>query len=407
MAVHTSGKRLAFEVQLSQQSEGEYIRRSQRYADDRVGVVWIVPDNIDWFRVQVPMIVTGYGKASDPAPLPESLMRLTSYQPILGTRVPVGVAVDAVLHPAFRWSHGTPRHQLEEIARLDQLKEKVDAEQQARAAQLAEEKRLAQEVAALEAAEMDARFIESATPPTVSGIRPVLAGRHIWASVVRCMESGHPMLIWRLTEPPRPGTDIEVPWMPRSENFANVRARVNSWLDAAAIGLVKAGIYRLKGFGDRRAFACPECKEVIRSRWVSALPPAKWALIAEASVASAQAREVLYRKPAAQSVPAEEKPRPPLPSQLSEADWRFIGPRRKPYWMTETVDATEVAQRLAAKEVYAARMQQLRDDPRYRVSPNGFRFECTDCGGMFEDDREGRHAGGACLQPKGGAFDWR
>lgn len=48
MAVHASGKRLAFEVQLSQQSEEEYIRRSQRYADDRVGVVWIVPDNIDW-----------------------------------------------------------------------------------------------------------------------------------------------------------------------------------------------------------------------------------------------------------------------------------------------------------------------------------------------------------------------
>lgn len=108
---------------------------------------------------------------------------------------------------------------------------------------------------------------------------------------------------------------------------------------------------------------------------------------------------------AAQPVPAEEKPRPLLPSQLSEADWRFIGPRRKPYWMRETVDATEVAQRLAAKEAYAARMQQLRDDPRYRVSPNGFRFNSTDCGGMFEDDREGRHAGGACLLRRGGRFD--
>jgi hypothetical protein len=121
-------------------------------------------------------------------------------------------------------------------------------------------------------------------------------------------------------------------------------------LGSAALGLVKAGIYRLQGFGDRRAFACPECKEVIKSRWVSALPPAKWAPIAEASVASAEAREVLYRKPAARPVPAEERPRPELPPQVSEADWRFIGPRRKPYWMTETVDAREVAQGLAAKE---------------------------------------------------------
>jgi hypothetical protein len=75
---------------------------------------------------------------------------------------------------------------------------------------------------------MDAPFIESATPPTVGGIRPVLAGRHIWASIVRCMESGHPMLSWRLTKPPHPGTDIEAPWMPRSENFANVRASVDT-----------------------------------------------------------------------------------------------------------------------------------------------------------------------------------
>lgn len=167
------------------------------------------------------------------------------------------------------------------------------------------------------------------------------------------------MLIWRLTEPPRPGADIEAPWMTRSETFANVRASVDTWLGSAALGLVKAGLYRLQGFGDRRAFACSACKEVIKSSWVSALPPAKWALIAEASVASAEAREALFRKLAAQSVPAEEKPRPPLPSQLSEADWRFIGPRRKPYRMTETVDAAEDAQRLASKEAYAARCSSL------------------------------------------------
>jgi hypothetical protein len=141
---------------------------------------------------------------------------------------------------------------------------------------------------------------------------------------------------------------------------------------------------------------------VIKPRRVSALPAARWALIAEPSVSSAEARGAVYRKPTARSVRAEEEPRPLLPPQLGEADWRFIGPRRKPYWMTETDDPADLAQRLAAKEAYAARVQQLRDNPSYRVSPNGFRFECTDCGGTFEDDREGRHADGLASGQRAG-----
>jgi hypothetical protein len=53
---------------------------------------------------------------------------------------------------------------------------------------------------------------------------------------------------------------------------------------------------------------------VIKLRRVSALPAARWALIAEPSVASAEAREAVYRKLATRSVPAEEEPRPLLPS---------------------------------------------------------------------------------------------
>ena len=59
MATHISGRRLAFEVQLSAQSEDDYVRRSQRYVDDHIGPVWVVPDNFDWFRVKLPMIVRG------------------------------------------------------------------------------------------------------------------------------------------------------------------------------------------------------------------------------------------------------------------------------------------------------------------------------------------------------------
>jgi len=407
MAIHASGKRLAFEVQLSPQNEDEYIRRSQRYAGDRVGAVWIVPDDLDWFRVQMPMIVTGFGKSSDLPEAPVSLMDLAHFQPMFGKRTRVGAAVDAVLDPTFRWPYGTPKHQLDEIARLEQMKAKAAAEKQEREAQLAEEKRLTEKKAAFEAAKVADRFIESATAPTVPGVRPVLAGNRIWASAVRCMEAGHPMLIWRLTAPtPSRATD---PWMPKSENFANVRGSVDAWLAAAAIGLVKAGIHRLQGLGDRRAFACPECKEIIKGRWVSALPPAKWSLIAEGSVASAEARDVLYRKPPAQPSPppSEKSQTAVLPVQVGEGDWRFIGPRRKPYWMTEARGTGELPYRLAAKKAHAARMEQLRANPRYRVSPNGFRFECTDCGGMFEDDNEGIHAGAGCLIPGTRRFGWR
>ncbi|WP_139007022.1 competence protein CoiA [Arthrobacter crystallopoietes] len=420
MAIHPSGRRLAFEVQLSPQNEDEYIRRSQRYAEDRVGAVWVVPDNLDWFRVRIPMIVTGFGKTSDLPKSPGALMDLSRYQPMFGERGSVGAAVDAVLHPAFRWPHGTPRHQLEEIARLEQMEAKAAAEKQEREEQAAELRRLAEDKAALAAAELAAQFITSAAAPAVGGARPVLAGKRIWASEVRCVEASHPMLIWRLTEqaPKRASTDPM--WSPTTENFDNVRAHVDAWLTASGSSVAKAKVYQVKGWPARRTFVCPECEQIIQGRWVSALPPAKWSVIAEGSVASNEARDVRYRKPTKHAPPSVEKKQPAaLPAHVEESDWRFIGPRRKldwmtktggvelPYWMTEAIDAGELQYRLAAKEAHATRMQQLRANPRYCVSPNGFRFQCNDCGGEFEDDNEGIHTDGRCLIPAARSFSWR
>ncbi|WP_284976097.1 hypothetical protein [Arthrobacter sp. efr-133-TYG-104] len=67
----------------------------------------------------------------------------------------------------------------------------------------------------------------------------------------------------------------------------------------------------------------------------------------------------------------------------------------------------ELPYRLAAKKAHAERMEQLRANPRYSVSPNGFRFECTDCGGEFEDDNEGIHAARGCVTPGSRRFGWR
>lgn len=432
LATHASGKRLAFEVQLSPQSEDEYIRRSQRYADDRIGAVWVVPDDLDWFRVRLPMVVTGFGKSSDLPEAPGALMDLASYQPLFGKRDRVGAAVDAVLRPTFYWPHGTPKHQLDEIAKLERMKaaaaaanlkreeeaaelrrmaeEKAAlkaAEKLAREEETAELRRMGEEKAALKAAEVEARFVASATAPAATDARPIIAPKCVWASEVLCMEGGHPMIIWRSTKPTTPRTPADTMWRPPSENFDNGRAHVDAWLAAAGSSLAKAKVYQVRGQPMRRTFVCPECKQVVQGRWVSALPPEKWTLIAEASAASVGARDVLNRKPPTQPRDSSEKQRPGrLPVQVEESDWRFIGPRRKPYWMTESGNE-ELPYRLAAKKAHAERMEQLRANPRYRVSPNGFRFECTDCGGEFEDDNEGIHADRGCITLGNRRFGWR
>lgn len=411
MATHISGKRLAFEVQLSAQSEDEYVFRSERYLDDGIGPVWIVPDNLDWFRVKLPMIVTGFGKSSPLPAMPAALMETLTYQPLARNIARVGVVVDHVLHPSFHWGHGTPRQQKEELARQEMKRAKDAAAAALKASADSEAKRLADEESVRRNAERDALFVEHAAAPDINETPAVAAGMNIWASVVQCVGLGHPMLIWRLLEPPI-RIDLR-PYRPGPENFQHVRASVAAWLEAQDRGLAEASIVRLKGTERRHGFACPDCKEVIQGRWVAELPHTKWALIAAGSPSRSSqtlpAWEAHHRKQATRAGATTEKPPPAGRLQLSydEADPRFIGPKRKPFWISEARDAKEIADRQAAKDARAARLQAIRDNPRYRASPNGFRFECLDCGGMFEDDKEGIHADGGCRIPGARAFSWR
>jgi Competence protein CoiA-like family len=411
MATHISGKRLAFEVQLSAQSEDEYVFRSERYLDDGIGPVWIVPDNLDWFRMKLPMIVTGFGKSSPLPKMPAALMDTLTYQPLVRTMARVGVVVDHVLHPSFHWAHGTPRQQKEELERQAMERAKDAAAAALKASADSEARRLANEESIRRNAERDALFVEHAAAPDTRETPAVAAGMNIWASVVQCVGFGHPMLIWRLLEPPI-RIDLR-PYRPGPENFQHVRASVTAWLEAEGRDLAEADIVRLKGTERRHGFACPDCREVIQGRWVAELPHTKWALIAAGSPSRSSrtlpAGEVHHRKQASKAGAATDKPAPAGRLQLSydEADLRFIGPKRKPLWISEARDAKEIAERQAAKDARAACLQAIRDNPRYRASPNGFRFECLDCGGMFEDDREGIHADGGCGIPGARAFSWR
>ncbi|MDQ0148076.1 MULTISPECIES: competence protein CoiA [Micrococcaceae] len=417
LAIHENGRRLAFEVQLSQQTEEEYTHRSQRYVDDRIGPVWVVPNGLEQFVVRLPMIVTGFGKTS---PLPEEsvdLMSWIAYQPLAGKVCQVGTMVDTLLAPSFRWPYGTPRHQLEERERSAREEAERAAAAQEEAARLAEEKRHRAEEAARAEAERVTRFISSARGPGVDSVRPVVAAMTIWASEVRCLKAGHPMLIWRLTDPGITKAN-DHDWMPRSENFDNVRKRIDNWLTAVGTGLAKAGVHRIQGTGHRRAFTCPDCTDVIRGSWVTALPSGKWSVIAQGSRISEEARAALYQRPAplleaALTVTRPVASSPGLPVEpvhgpvIQEGDPGFVGPRRWSHWMSEARDADEIAERQAAKDARAARMREIRENPRYIGSANGFRFRCTDCGGVFEDDNEGIHANSRCLSVGGRPPGWR
>ncbi|MFE4542437.1 competence protein CoiA [Arthrobacter sp. NPDC056727] len=409
MAFHTSGRKLAFEVQLSAQSEEEYVFRSQRYLDDGIAPVWIVPESLDWFRVRLPMIVTGFGKSSDLPEEPAALMQAAKYQPVVRNVERVGLVVDRILHPSFRWAPGTPKQQTEALAREEKNRLKNAAAAQLQATAAAAAKLAADQEAVRKNAERDALFLERAAPPDVSETPAAAAAMNIWASVVHCVGAGHPMLIWRLVEPPA-RIDLR-PYRPGPENFQHVRAHVAAWLEAHNRGLVEAKIVPLHGTERRQGFSCPECKEVIQGRWVASLPHTKWSLIA-AGTPSRSGRtlppwEVLRRKQAEQ-LPAGRQKLPAAHHQRTYQEAEpVISPNGKPFWMSEARNAEEIAERQAAKDARAARMQAIRDNPRYRGSPNGFRFQCSDCGGMFEDDNEGIHADGGCLNPGVRGAGWR
>jgi hypothetical protein len=94
------------------------------------------------------------------------------------------------------------------------------------------------------------------------------------------------------------------------------------------------------------------------------------------------------------------------PAIIQDDDPELIGPRRWAHWMSEARDAKEIAERQAAKDARAAQLRAIRENPRYIGSANDFRFQCSDCGGVFGDDNEGIHANARCL-PGGRSSGWR
>lgn len=397
LATNMDGRRLAFEVQLSQQTEEEFVRRSQRYVDDRIGPVWVVPKDFERFRVQLPMIVTGFGKSSDLPGDPAELMELLDYQPLTGKIGRAGAMVDAVLQPTFKWPHGTPRQQWDTIQRLEAGRAEAAEAARVKVAQEAKARQFAGQEEAQRKAERDLLFAVQAVAPDVGAVPAVKAGMDVWASIVRCSASGHPFLIWRVLEPPRK-IDLR-PYRPKPESLDRVLVPVEAWLQAAGGSLVRGNLVTVNRPGKPLGFACPTCNDLVQGRWLSSIPSSKWSAIVERIPAAVDVPKL--SEPGARHGPPREQAftvqTVHRPARIEEGHPEFIGPRPWALWMSEARDATEIAARQAAKDARAARLLEISENPRYVGSANGFRFQCRDCGETFEDDNEGIHANAQCL----------
>lgn len=77
--------------------------------------------------------------------------------------------------------------------------------------------------------------------------------------------------------------------------------------------------------------------------------------------------EVHHRKQTGRPEATKEKLPPTTRLQLTydEAGPRFIGPKCNPYWLSKARDAREIAERQAAKDARAARLQAIREHPSF------------------------------------------
>lgn len=407
MGFDTHGRRLAFEVQLSSRNEDDYIYRSQRYFEAGIRVIWVVPRAPDWRMVRLPVVVSGFGKTSD---LPHELMELMSrreFQPLFVATMDVGTAIGRILHPSFRWPYGSPENQkqlhLSKIKAAQAEDERIRAEAEHEAAEHARMKAEKARLLALQRTE----FLQSAVPAAAVAAAPMeTAGMNLWASVVRCPNAAHPVLIWHVGDPAVPASDPEC-WRPVAENFINVQHKVDDWLTTTKAPVRKAKLVPVKGPRKTLAFSCPTCNDIISGLLIAVLPPEKWSLIAGPE-------ERAQQQPSSEQPPPQQCVRLPVhreghtrtpitfPVTVShDPAPAIIGSDGKPLWVSEAQNDQEIAERQAAKDRRAAQIQAIRDNPRYLSFPNGFRLQCTDCGGIFEVDGEILHAGARCLpRPK-------
>ncbi|MDJ0459314.1 competence protein CoiA family protein [Arthrobacter sp. NQ7] len=274
---------VAFEVQLSPQSPSEYFKRSQRYFDSGLFPVWLVPHKLEYDRIKVPVVVTGYGKTS---PVPTDafeLLLLPAHQDFVKAGRELGAFVEALLRIGHSWKLGSPRDQAER-ERAKAAREAVQAEAERR-----------------QAAALEARIAvmneNSASTESAFGQHVVRTetDTYIWGSLTTCQDCAEPMLVWDARSPgfrkrwvKVPGPRIKPDVGPtRIENLPEIHHAVDAWAKAVKADVRKALIKpRRTGASGRlySAFVCPSCDTTMGQYFISRIPPNKWSIISGPTV---------------------------------------------------------------------------------------------------------------------------
>lgn len=154
--------------------------------------MWLVPNHLEYYPVQVPTVVTGFGKSSEVPDDLTTLMELDTDQEIVRGDRTLNVFLERLLTFGPDWTYGSPAEQ----------QRKLDFEEKQRAA-----------AARTEAAQQDkyARMVEelnrnSASPVAAYGTNCIETedGPFVWATLSQCWKCSHPMLLWE-ARGPRPG----------------------------------------------------------------------------------------------------------------------------------------------------------------------------------------------------------
>lgn len=270
--------RVAFEVQLSSQTPADYFRRTQRYFDSNVFPVWLVPRALEFSHIQLPVVVTGFGKTSEVPDTPAQLLDLDTKHNLPVEHDGLGDFIRDLLSNGPRWRSGTPKKQQEDW----------EAEQRRRVEeQLAEAERIARSKVAVEKTNLGSIAPDKAFEPHTVHTE---SGPFVWATLTDCWKCSRQMMVWeaassRAGEQYSSAGPVSVKSKvgpTRYENHPDVHQAVNTWITQSGATVTKARIElrNSQGRGEPySAFVCPNCSALMGQVFVAQINAEHWSVI--------------------------------------------------------------------------------------------------------------------------------
>lgn len=270
--------RVAFEVQLSSQTAADYAHRTQRYFDSGAFPVWLVPRDLEYSPLHLPVVTTGFGKSSPVPGDPNGLLQLEVRHNLAVRQPTLGGFIENLLVQGPRWDLGTPQQQ----------QQRWDEEQRRHlAAQRAETERMTRVQLAIE--NMDRRSI---APEKVFDPHTVHteSGPFVWATLTNCHKCGHQMMLWEASSPranvqysAAPPLRVKSEVGPkRYENHPDVHRAIGQWVAQTGAAITQARIEVRHSHGRGKpysAFVCPVCSDLIGQFYIAQIDTDHWSLL--------------------------------------------------------------------------------------------------------------------------------